>query len=61
MELAYSDAFRARTFVLLHHLDHQQLKTAQTGVSPLLLAAHCNSAEQWPKVVEDIKRLLRGR
>jgi len=61
MELAYSDAFNVRTFVLLHHLDYQALKATHAGIPPLLLASHCNPAVDWPKVVKDIKRLLHGR
>jgi len=61
MELAYSDAFDVPTYVLLHHLDYQQLKTAQSGVPPLVLAAHCNPAVDWPKIVKAIEKKLPGR
>ncbi|HBK56544.1 MAG TPA: hypothetical protein DDZ76_09750 [Xanthomonadales bacterium] len=47
MKLAYADAFGVhafgvKTFVLLHHLDYQGLKSRQAGVPPLLLASQCN-------------------
>ncbi len=60
MELAYADAFDVTTFVLLHHLKYSELKSAEGGVSPLLLAGQCNSATEWRTVIEDIRRLVRG-
>jgi len=60
MELAYSDAFEVETFVLLHHLDYNDLKSKDRGVPPLLLASQCNSAMEWRKVVEDIRNLVKG-
>ena len=59
MELAYADAFDVRTFVLLHHLQFQDLKQRATGVPPLLLSSQCNSAMEWKNVVEDIRKLLK--
>jgi hypothetical protein len=59
MELAYADAFDVTTFVLLHHLDYQQLKARQRGVPPLLLSSECNSALDWRDIAEDIRKLLR--
>ena len=32
MELAYSDAFEVKTFVLLHHLNYTELKNKERGV-----------------------------
>ncbi len=58
MELAYSDAFDVETFVLLHHLDYQKLKSRERGVPPLLLSSQCNSSVEWRKIVYDIKKLL---
>lgn len=58
MELAYSDAFDVETFVLLHHLDYQELKSRERGVPPLLLSSQCNSALEWRQIVNDIKKLL---
>ncbi|NJD33821.1 MAG: hypothetical protein FIA96_03125 [Betaproteobacteria bacterium] len=61
MELAYSDAFDVPTFVLLHHLDYQELKRMESGVPPLLLSSQCNSALDWKKIVEDIGEIVRKR
>lgn len=58
MELAYSDAFDVATFVLLHHLDYQELKSRERGVPPLLLSSQSNSAFEWRQIVNDIKKLL---
>lgn len=60
MELAYSDAFGVKTFVLLHHLDYQQLRTNEQGIPPLLLASQCNPALHWKTIVEDIRSLVTG-
>lgn len=59
MELAYSDAFDVKTFVLLHHLDYNNLKNRERGVPPLLLASQCNSAMDWKTVIEDIRNLVK--
>jgi hypothetical protein len=61
MELAYADAFDVETFVLLHHLDYQELKRRESGVPPLLLSSQCNSATEWKKIAADIKDLLKRR
>jgi len=61
MELAYSDAFDVATFVLLHHLDYQELKRRESGVPPLLLSSQCNSAIDWKEIVEEIRRLIAKR
>ncbi|OQW34256.1 MAG: hypothetical protein A4E19_02000 [Nitrospira sp. SG-bin1] len=58
MELAYSDAFDVPTFVLLHHLEYEELKAKERGVPPLLLSSQCNSAHDWKRIVEDIRNLL---
>lgn len=60
MELAYSDAFDVKTFVLLHHLEYNDLKNKERGVPPLLLAAQCNSAAEWRNIIEDIRNIVRG-
>lgn len=60
MELAYSDAFNVKTFVLLHHLDYSELKSKDRGVPPLLLVSQCNDAQQWKAIVEDIRSLVKG-
>jgi predicted component of type VI protein secretion system len=59
MELAYADAFNVQTFVLLHHLDFQELKSRERGVPPLLLSSQCNSALEWRQIIDDIKKLLK--
>jgi hypothetical protein len=59
MELAYADAFDVKTFVLLHHLKYSDLKSAESGVPPLLLAGQCNSATEWRTVIEDIRQLVK--
>lgn len=61
MELAYADAFAVTTFVLLHHLDFRDLREREKGIPPLLLSSQCNAALEWRSVVEDIKKLLKGR
>jgi len=61
MELAYSDAFNIETFVLLHHLDYQDLKTREKGVHPLLLSSQCTPAIEWRRIAGDIKRLINKR
>ena len=58
MELAYADAFDVPTFILLHHLDFQEIKASDRGVPPLLLASQCNAAMQWKSIVEDLRRLV---
>lgn len=60
MELAYSDAFDVKTFVLLHHLEYNDLKNKERGVPPLLLAAQCNSAAEWRNIIENIRNIVRG-
>lgn len=61
MELAYADAFDVPTFVLLHHLDYQELKRKERGVPPLLLSSQCNSALEWKAIANDIRQLLTKR
>jgi len=59
MELAYSDAFDIPTFVLLHHIDHKELKRREHGVPPLLLASQCNPTSSWKQIVEDVRALVK--
>lgn len=61
MELGYSDAFDVKTFVLLHHLDYNELKRKERGVPPFLLSSQCNSALEWKSIVEDIRNIVKGR
>jgi len=56
MELAYADAFNVPTFILLHHLSYEDLKTRIAGVPPLLLAAQCNSSKQWRNIAQDLRK-----
>jgi hypothetical protein len=58
IELGYADAFEIETFVLLHHLQYKDLKSAERGVPPLLLASHCSPATDWKRVVPAIKRIV---
>lgn len=60
MELAYADAFGIKTYVLLHHLDYQDLKSRSGGVPPLLLASQCNAALRWKEIVENLRELATG-
>ena len=55
MELAYADAFGVPTFVLLHHLQYEDLRASYSGVPPLLLSGQCNAATDWRTVTEDIR------
>ena len=58
MELAYADAFEVPTFVLLHHLDYQELKSRQGGVPPLFLAGQCNETRDWRRIPEEIRQII---
>jgi len=58
MELAYADAFGVPTFVLLHHLDFNELKARERSVPPLLLAGQCNSAHEWKSIVDELRTLV---
>jgi hypothetical protein len=58
MELAYSDAFNIKTYILLHHLTYQQLKNREKGVPPLLLSSQCNPDSYWLEVINEIGNLL---
>jgi len=60
MELAYSDAFKVKTYVLLHHLDYEELKNREIGVPPLLLSSQCNPAMKWRDVINEIGQQVAG-
>ena len=60
MELAYSDAFDIDTYVLLHHLEYNELKSRETGVPPLLLSSQCNPAMKWNNVISQIGSKFAG-
>ena len=59
MEFAYADAFEIRTFILLHRLEYDELKVAEHGIPPLLLASQCNTALDWRLVIRDIQTMIR--
>jgi hypothetical protein len=58
MELAYSDAFRVPTFVLLHGLSFADLRKRESGVPPLLLAGECTAAVEWKSVLSQVRKCL---
>ena len=59
MELAYAHAFDVPPFVLLHHLQYEDLRAPGSGVPPLLLEGQCNAATDWRRVAEDIRTLIK--
>lgn len=61
MELAYSDAFEVETYVLLHHISYDELKSKESGVPPLLLSSQCNNATDWKTVISEISQLIKRR
>jgi hypothetical protein len=60
MELAYADAYNVPTFIMLHHLTFDQLKSRERGVPPLLLESQCNAAVEWKSIMESIRLFLRS-
>lgn len=56
MELAYLDAFNVPTFVLLHRLSFQELKSKEKGIPPLLLESQCNLATDWKSLVSALRK-----
>ena len=61
MELAYADAYGVPTFIILHHLTFEQLKSHERGVPPLLLESQCNATAEWKSIIESLRLLLTGR
>jgi hypothetical protein len=59
MELAYADAYNVQTYVLLHHLDYNEMKAKYKGVPPLLLAIHCTPALEWRTIADDLQTLFK--
>ena len=59
MELAYLDAFDVETFILLHHISYNELKSKEGGVPPLLLSSQCNDATDWKSVISEIDQLIK--
>jgi len=64
MELAYSDAYNVPTFVILHRLTFNELKSRERGVPPLLLEASAmrqpNGRTSW-KASRRIRALVNRR
>jgi hypothetical protein len=60
MELAYADAFRVPTYVILHRINFPQLRAREKGVPPLLLEGQCNNAVDWKVVVDALRSLIRN-
>jgi len=58
MELAYSDAFDVPTFVLLHRITYQELRSREKGVPPLLLSGQCNKASEWKNLVSELRNCI---
>lgn len=55
MELAYLDAYEVPTYILLHHVTFQDLKSRERGIPPLLLESQCNPAINWKQIASDIR------
>jgi hypothetical protein len=58
MELAYADAFKIPTFVLLHRITFAKLKTKERGVPPFLVEGQCTGSADWRHIVDDLRRCL---
>ncbi|MGH8565892.1 MAG: hypothetical protein ACREXW_18075 [Gammaproteobacteria bacterium] len=61
MELAYLDAYEVPTYILLHHVTFQDLKSRERGIPPLLLESQCNPAINWKLIASDIRGDWVGR
>src|SRR2546423_1521785 len=59
MELAYADAFGVPTFVLLHHITFEELKS-RSGVPPLILEGQCTPAIDWCSLDNPLRRCCEG-
>lgn len=59
MELAYADAFDIPTFVILHRVTYDNLKSPEANVPPLLLSSHCNLAEKWKDVANEMRKEIQ--
>jgi hypothetical protein len=58
MELAYADAFKIPTFVLLHRITFAKLKTKERGVPPFLVEGQCTRSTDWRHIVDDLRSCL---
>jgi len=61
MELAYADAFRVPTFVMLHHISFADLETATKNVPPLVLSGQCSPSTEWRRVIDEIGAIVTER
>jgi hypothetical protein len=55
-ELAYAEAFEVPIFILLHHVNFEQLKSARRGVPPMVLFSQCTPASSWRLLDNDLRR-----
>ncbi len=60
MELAYADAFKKPTFILLHHLTYDELKNSEKDVPVLVLEGQCNPASEWHLIEPDLRDIFQG-
>lgn len=60
MELAYADAFKILTFVLLHRITFDKLKAKERGVPPFLVEGQCTPSVNWRQIVSDLRKCLRN-
>ncbi len=58
MELAYADAFDIPTFILMHQIKYDELKSR--NAPPLLLSGQCNDSDQWRRLAEDIRNIFHS-
>ncbi len=50
MELAYADAFDVPSYVLLHHVTYQELRSQEHGTPPLMIEGNCSPSIAWREV-----------
>ena|SRR5689334_8471005 len=58
MELAYADAFKIPTFVLLHRITFAKLRTKERGVPPFLVEGQCTPSTNWRHIIDDLRHCL---
>lgn len=61
MELAYADAFRVPTYVILHRITFSELRARERGVPPLLIEGQCNPAAEWKPLIGELRSLILKR
>lgn len=60
MELAYADAYKKPTFVLLHRINYDVVKKHRN--TPVFLQPkHCTHSRDWKSMVPKLDQILRGR